>query len=141
MLQRPCDQQIRRGAGLPDRGEVFADPSLVETEGVQAHDLLKIGDDGLAFMWTATGVGGLLAAGVTNRLAARPQLSAILAHIDRLREVDTDAIEPTAQVVQVGSRLREDLPEPSLPQERALANAPETKDGFFVVKAIQESEP
>jgi len=38
-------------------------------------------------------------------------------------------------------RLREDLPEPSLPQERALTNAPETKDGFFVVKAIQESEP
>jgi len=44
-----------------------------------AHDLLKIGDDGLAFMWTATGIGGLLAAGITNRLAARPQLSAILA--------------------------------------------------------------
>lgn len=69
------------------------------------------------------------------------QLSAILAHIDRLREVDTDAIEPTAQVVQVGNRMREDVPEPSLPRERVLANAPETRDGFFVVKAIQEAEP
>jgi aspartyl-tRNA(Asn)/glutamyl-tRNA(Gln) amidotransferase subunit C len=69
------------------------------------------------------------------------QLSAILAHIDRLREVDTGSIEPTAQVVPLENRMREDRPEPSLPRERVLANAPETRDGFFVVKAIQEAEP
>jgi MFS family permease len=43
-----------------------------------AHDLLRIGDDGLAFMWAASGVGGILMAGVTNRIAARPQLSTAL---------------------------------------------------------------
>jgi aspartyl-tRNA(Asn)/glutamyl-tRNA(Gln) amidotransferase subunit C len=66
------------------------------------------------------------------------QLSAILAHIDRLRELDTEAIPPTAQVVPLENRLREDEPRPGLTQERALANAPEARDGCFVVRAIQE---
>lgn len=69
------------------------------------------------------------------------QLSAILAHIDRLRHLDTEAIPPTAQVVPLQLRLRDDMPGPSLPQEVALANAPEARDGMFVVKAIQEPEP
>jgi aspartyl-tRNA(Asn)/glutamyl-tRNA(Gln) amidotransferase subunit C len=69
------------------------------------------------------------------------QLSGILAHIDRLREVDTDRIAPTAQVVPVHNRMREDRAEPGLSQEEALANAPEARDGYFVVKAIQEAEP
>jgi aspartyl-tRNA(Asn)/glutamyl-tRNA(Gln) amidotransferase subunit C len=69
------------------------------------------------------------------------QLSAILQHIDRLRELDTEAIPPTAQVVAVENRLREDEVRPGLSQEAALANAPEARDGYFVVKAIQEAEP
>ncbi len=69
------------------------------------------------------------------------QLSAILAHIDRLREVDTKAIPPTAQVVPLASRMRQDVPRPGLTQQQALANAPEARDGFFVVRAIQEAEP
>ena len=44
-----------------------------------ANDLLGIGENGLAFMWAATGVGGLLAAALSNRVASRQQLSAILA--------------------------------------------------------------
>jgi aspartyl-tRNA(Asn)/glutamyl-tRNA(Gln) amidotransferase subunit C len=69
------------------------------------------------------------------------QLGGILAHIDRLREVDTDTIAPTAQIVPVQNRMREDRVEPGLSQEEALANAPEPRDGYFVVKAIQEAEP
>ena len=69
------------------------------------------------------------------------QLSGILAHIDRLREVDTEAIPPTAQVVPLENRLRADAPGPCLTQGQALANAPEARDGCFVVKAIQEAEP
>jgi aspartyl-tRNA(Asn)/glutamyl-tRNA(Gln) amidotransferase subunit C len=69
------------------------------------------------------------------------QLDAILVHIDRLREVDTDAIPPTAQVVPLASRLREDVPRPGLPHELAVANAPEARDGMFAVRAIQETEP
>ena len=66
------------------------------------------------------------------------QLSGILAHIDRLQELDTDAIPPTAQVVEVANTLREDVPRPCLSQEDALANAPAAVDGFFRVPSIQE---
>ena len=63
------------------------------------------------------------------------------AHIDRLREVDTERIAPTAQVVPLQNRMREDRVEAGLTQDQALANAPETRDGYFVVGAIQEAEP
>jgi aspartyl-tRNA(Asn)/glutamyl-tRNA(Gln) amidotransferase subunit C len=66
------------------------------------------------------------------------QLSGILTHIDRLQELDTDAIPPTAQVVEVANTLREDVPRPCLSQEDALANAPAAVDGFFRVPSIQE---
>ena len=66
------------------------------------------------------------------------QLSGILEHIDRLQQVDTEHIAPTAQVVEIASRLRDDEPRPSLTQEEALANASATVDGFFRVPAIQE---
>jgi aspartyl-tRNA(Asn)/glutamyl-tRNA(Gln) amidotransferase subunit C len=66
------------------------------------------------------------------------QLSGILAHIDRLKELDTDSIPPTAQVVEVANTLREDVPRPGLSQAEALANAPAAVDGFFRVPSIQE---
>lgn len=66
------------------------------------------------------------------------QLSGILIHIDRLQQLDTEAIPPTAQVVPVATPLREDEPRPGLSQEEALANAPATVDGRFRVPSIQE---
>lgn len=66
------------------------------------------------------------------------QLSGILEHIDRLQQLDTDHIAPTAQVVEVTNELREDVPRPSLSQQEALANAPAAVDGFFRVPSIQE---
>jgi aspartyl-tRNA(Asn)/glutamyl-tRNA(Gln) amidotransferase subunit C len=66
------------------------------------------------------------------------RLSGILMHIDRLQELDTDAIPPTAQVVQVTTPLREDVPRPGLSQEEALSNAPATVNGMFRVPSIQE---
>ncbi len=66
------------------------------------------------------------------------QLSGILGHIDRLQQLDTEAIPPTAQVVEVANRLREDEPRPGLSQEEALANAPAAVDGYFRVPSIQE---
>jgi len=66
------------------------------------------------------------------------QLSGILEHIDRLQQVDTEAIPPTAQVVEVAATLRDDEPRPGLDQAEALANAPAAVDGFFRVPSIQE---
>jgi aspartyl-tRNA(Asn)/glutamyl-tRNA(Gln) amidotransferase subunit C len=66
------------------------------------------------------------------------QLSGILGAIDRLQEVDTDDIPPTAQVVEIVNQLREDEPRPGLTQAEALSNAPAAQDGFFRVPSIQE---
>ena len=66
------------------------------------------------------------------------QLSGILGHIERLQQLDTETIPPTAQVVEIMSRLREDEPRPCLSQGEALANAPARIDGFFRVPSIQE---
>ena len=66
------------------------------------------------------------------------QLSGILEHIDRLQQVNTDYIPPTAQVVEIVNQLREDEPRPGLTQDEALANAPAAQDGFFRVPSIQE---
>ena len=66
------------------------------------------------------------------------QLSGILEHIDRLQQVDTDDIPPTAQVVEIVNQLREDDPRGGLTQADALSNAPAAQDGFFRVPSIQE---
>lgn len=72
-----------------------------------------------------------LDAAETERM--REQLSSILGHIDVLREVDTSAISPTAQVNDVFNVWREDEVRPSLDRDQVLANAPRHSSGFFEV--------
>ncbi len=64
------------------------------------------------------------------------QLSSILDHISSLQEVDTDDIPPTAQVIQLENVMRDDVVQPSLPREVALANAPKSEDGYLKVNAV-----
>ncbi len=66
------------------------------------------------------------------------QLSAILAYVETLNTYDTTGVEPTATVLGEVNVFREDAVLPSLPVDRALANAPEQADGFFVVPKILE---
>lgn len=66
----------------------------------------------------------------------RVQLSSILEHIDALSDLDTDAIPPTAQVIELTNVLRDDVTRPSLPRDVILANAPRHTDGFFEVDAV-----
>ena len=66
----------------------------------------------------------------------RDQLSAILDYAAVLQSIDTSAVAPTATVLPIRNVMREDQARPSLPQEDVLANAPEARDGFFVVRAI-----
>jgi aspartyl-tRNA(Asn)/glutamyl-tRNA(Gln) amidotransferase subunit C len=68
----------------------------------------------------------------------RTDLSAILDHIDMLKEVDVSEVAPTAQVTDLLNVMREDVVRPSLPREDVLANAPDQRDGMFRVKAIFE---
>jgi aspartyl-tRNA(Asn)/glutamyl-tRNA(Gln) amidotransferase subunit C len=61
------------------------------------------------------------------------ELSHVLDHIEKIGELALDDVAPTAHVVDVVNVLREDVPQPSLPREVALAQAPEVvADGFGV---------
>ena len=60
------------------------------------------------------------------------QLNHILDQYAKLAELDTDAIPPTAQTIELENILREDVVTPSLPQDAVLGNAP-TRSGEFVV--------
>ncbi len=66
------------------------------------------------------------------------QLSAVLDYADRLNELSTDEIPPTASVLPLQNVLREDEVRPSLPTEQALANAPAAVDDQFRVDAVLE---
>jgi len=66
------------------------------------------------------------------------QLSAILTYVDKLKTLDTADVEPTATVIDQVNVQREDKARPSLSAEKALANAPEAEDGYFVVPKIIE---
>ena len=64
------------------------------------------------------------------------QLNHILDQYATLAELDTDAIPPTAQTIELENILREDVVKPSLPVEAVLANAPAREGDFIVVPAI-----
>jgi len=64
------------------------------------------------------------------------ELNHILDQYARLTELDTEAIEPTAQTIELENILRDDIVRPSLSQAAALANAAATSEGFIVVSAI-----
>ena len=61
------------------------------------------------------------------------ELSSILDHIEKINELDLEDVEPTSHVIQLENVLREDVPRPSLPRERALEQAPDAAEGGFRV--------
>jgi aspartyl-tRNA(Asn)/glutamyl-tRNA(Gln) amidotransferase subunit C len=65
------------------------------------------------------------------------ELSGILGHVDRIGNLELEGVEPTSHVVALENVWRADLPRPSLPQDVALANAPEPLDGAFRVPSPQ----
>ena len=61
------------------------------------------------------------------------ELSKVLDHIEAIRSLDLDGVEPTSHVVDVVNALRADVPQRSLDPKVALAQAPEpTPAGFGV---------
>ena len=63
------------------------------------------------------------------------QLSDILSYAERLRALDTSHVAPTPYPLPLDNVFREDEPGDCLTNEEALANAPDSADGFFRVKA------
>jgi len=71
-------------------------------------------------------------------LSFEKDLNSILAYFEKLNELDTEGISPTAHVLELKNRLREDEIKPSMDRDRALGNAPFVKDGCFKVPKIIE---
>ncbi len=66
------------------------------------------------------------------------QVSSIIKYIDKLNELDTTGVEPTAHVLPVKNVFREDELKVPLPRDKALLNAPEKNDNFYSVPKIIE---
>lgn len=61
------------------------------------------------------------------------ELSKVLDHIETIRSLDLEGVEPTSHVVDLVNALRADVPHVSLDPKVALAQAPEpTPAGFGV---------
>jgi aspartyl-tRNA(Asn)/glutamyl-tRNA(Gln) amidotransferase subunit C len=67
-----------------------------------------------------------------------PQLQAIVAYVDQLRQVNTEGVEPLAHPLPIQNVFRSDEPAPSLPVDVALANAPSREGDFYRVPAVLE---
>lgn len=65
-------------------------------------------------------------------------LNNILGYVEKLNELDTSAVEPTAQVGEAGTPMREDEVTNRPAPDEILANAPAREGYFFRVPKIIE---
>ena len=66
------------------------------------------------------------------------ELSAILAFMERLAEVDVEGVEALLSVAPMRLKKRADAVESGSCEDEILANAPEARQGFFVVPKVVE---
>ena len=63
----------------------------------------------------------------------KKDMANMLDYIDTLNELDTSGVEPMSHVFPVNNVFREDVVTNGDDREEILANAPEAKEGAFVV--------
>lgn len=66
------------------------------------------------------------------------EMGNILAYVDKLNELDTSNVEPTAHVMPIKNVLREDEIKESYQRDKILANATSQDEGCFKVPKIVE---
>lgn len=64
---------------------------------------------------------------------AKKDMANMLDYIDTLNELDTSGVEPMSHVFPINNVFREDVVTNGDDREEILANAPEAKEGAFVV--------
>jgi len=69
----------------------------------------------------------------TEKEQAKADMGRMLDYIDKLGELDTDGVEPMSHVFSAENVFREDVVTNGDDRERLLSNAPQEKDGMFVV--------
>lgn len=67
------------------------------------------------------------------------QLGVILEHAAKVGEVATDDVLPSASAIPRANVFRDDEPEPSLPPDESLRNAPDRLGDRFRVPRIAET--
>lgn len=65
-------------------------------------------------------------------------MNRMLSFIDKLSELDTNAIEPLIYMTQENTILRKDVPEETLTQKEALKNAPKKDSDYFKAPKVIE---
>lgn len=65
-------------------------------------------------------------------------LSAILAFVEQLNQVETTGVEPLAHPLEATQRLRPDVITEQDEREKFLRNAPLTEDGLYLVPRVVE---
>ena len=68
------------------------------------------------------------------------QLSNILGYFERLQQLDTSHVSPTASVLPLKNVLRPDVPAAPLTPEQVIANAPDAEDHQFRVSAVLDED-
>lgn len=68
--------------------------------------------------------------------AMQKDLSAVINHVQKLNELDTDGVEPTTYISKQQNITREDIPHQQMAREELLKNAPEQQDGCFIVPKV-----
>ncbi len=66
------------------------------------------------------------------------QLEDVLQFVEQLRGLDVEGVEPTAHAVPVHNVFRPDEPRECLDRERVMENAPQSRQGHFLVPRILE---
>ncbi|MCL2403480.1 MAG: Asp-tRNA(Asn)/Glu-tRNA(Gln) amidotransferase subunit GatC [Coriobacteriia bacterium] len=65
------------------------------------------------------------------------ELNQILNYVEQMQELNLDEVEPTTHSTELTDSLRDDVAVPSLPRNLVLQNAPESKEGAFLVPRIK----
>ncbi len=68
----------------------------------------------------------------------RRDLDAILAYVDKLSELDTSDVPPTAHVLDISTPLRPDQVRDVLPVSEVVRNAPDHDDTSMIVPKVIE---
>ena len=66
------------------------------------------------------------------------ELNKIMGWISELDQVNTDGVEPMSQAADLKLRWRDDVVTDGGVRDKVLANAPDSREGFFTVPKVVE---
>ncbi len=66
------------------------------------------------------------------------ELQAILGFMSRLNDVDVTDVEPMSSATPMQLKSRSDDVDPTIERAHVVANAPDSREGFFVVPKVVE---